>query len=41
MHKTHILDQKDYAKKIKINDLPTLFYFGPLQETNNLFFRPN
>ena len=24
----------------KITNLPTLFFFGPLQETNNLFFRP-
>ena len=21
-------------------DLPTLFFFGPLQETNNFFFKP-
>ena len=41
MHKTHIFDQKNIAKKNIFTDLPTLFFFGPLQETNNLFFRPN
>ena len=28
-------------QKFFFNDLPTLFYFGPLQETNNFFFRHN
>ena len=35
MHKTHIFDQK---KKKNLTDLPTLFFFRPLQETNNIFF---
>ena len=38
MHKTHIFDQKNNNKK-KISDLPTLFFLGPLQETNNFFFK--
>ena len=38
MHKTHIFDQKNYAKNIFFTDLPILFFFGPLQETNNFFF---
>ena len=37
MHKTHIFDQKNNAKKIFFTDLPTLFFFGLLQETNNFF----
>ena len=37
--KIHIFDQKNNAK-IFFTDLPTLFYPGPLQETNNFFFRP-
>ena len=27
-------------KKKDFTYLPTLFFFGPLQETNNFFFRP-
>ena len=38
MHETHIFDQKNNAKKKDFTDLPTLFFFGPLQETNNFFF---
>ena len=39
MHKTHFIDQKKYAKKINIfTKLPTLNFFQPLQETNNIFF---
>ena len=38
MHKTHIFDQKNYAKKIFFTDLPTLFFIRPLQETYNIFF---
>ena len=38
VHKTHIFDQNNNKKYI-FTDLPTLFFFGPLQEPNN-FFRP-
>ena len=37
MHKTHIFDQENNAKFF-FNVLPTLIYFRPLQETNNIFF---
>ena len=40
MHKTQIFDQKNNAKKKIFTDLPTLFFYGPLQETNIFFFRP-
>ena len=35
--KKHIFDQKNNAKHF-FYDLPTIFFFRPLQETNNLFF---
>ena len=34
MHKAHIFEQKIYI----FTDLPTLFFFRPLQDTNNFFF---
>ena len=37
MHKTHIFDQKNNAKFF-FTDLPTLFLFKLLQETNNIYF---
>ena len=39
MHRILIFDQKNNAIK-KNSDLPTLFFFGLLQETNYFFFRP-
>ena len=38
MHKTHIFDQKNNAKKKNYRPSYPIF-FGPLQETN-IFFRP-
>ena len=32
------LTKKIMKKKIYFTDLPTLIFFGPLQETNNFFF---
>ena len=40
MHKTHIFEQKIKCKKKNFTDLPTLFFFGPLQETNKKNSRP-
>ena len=38
MHKTHIFEQRNNQKiKEDFSNLPTLFCFRPLQETNNFF----
>ena len=38
MHKTHIFDKKNNAKKIFLPTYLPYFFSRPLQETNDIFF---